>query len=129
MWLRRRAWRWCHERGVAAKLGVGVVVIELGVIVTKRAPSSVASLPRLASSPKRGVIVTERAPSGVVLLPSGVVSLPSGVALLPKRGVAIIVAAINDGATTKQCFVGVGSASRLGVTQRGSKYLLGGNNE
>ena len=93
------------ERGVVAELGVGVIVTKLGVVVTKRAPSGVALSPRLASSPEGAVVVAERVPSGVALL-------PSGVALSPKRGVVVIVAAIDDRATTKQCFVGVGSGSR-----------------
>ena len=93
------------ERGVVAELDVGVVVTELGVVVTERAPSGVALSPRLASSPKRAVVVAERAPSGTAL------SL-SGVALSPERGVVVIVAAIDDGATTKRCFVGVKSGSR-----------------
>jgi hypothetical protein len=59
----------------------------------------------LASSPKRDIIVAEHALSSVA-------SLPSGVALLPEHGVVVIVAAINNRATTKRCFVGVGSASR-----------------
>ena len=80
-------------------------VSELGVVVTERAASGVMLSPRLALSPKGAVVVAERAPSSVVLLPSGVV-------LLPKRGIVVIVAAINDGATTKRCFVGAGSASR-----------------
>jgi hypothetical protein len=67
-------------------------VSELGVIVTPCALSGMASLPRLASSSERGVVVAERAPSGVVLS-------SSGVALLPKRGVVVIIAAINSGAT------------------------------
>ena len=86
------------ECGVVAKLGVGVVVTELGVVVNERAPSGVSSLPRLVSSPKRAVVVTERAPSGVVSS--------------PERGVVVIVAAIDNRATTKRCFVGVGSGSR-----------------
>ena len=73
--------------------------------VTKRVPSGVASLPRLALSPERDFVVAEHAPSGVALL-------PSGVALSPEHGVVVIVAAIDDGATTKRCFVGVGSGSR-----------------
>ncbi len=105
------------ERGVvvtSVELSQSLVllpsVFELGNVVTERAPSGVALLPRLASSPERGIIVAKRASSGVALL-------PSGVALLPKRGVVIIVAAIDNGATTKRCFVGVGSASR-GVSKR-----------
>jgi hypothetical protein len=85
--------------------GVGVIVAKLGVVVTERAPSGMASLPRLALSPKRSVVVAER-------LPSGMASLRSGVVSSPERGVFVIVAAIDDGATTKQCFVGVGSGSR-----------------
>jgi hypothetical protein len=80
-------------------------VSELGVIITKHAPSGVASLPRLASSPEHGVVIAEHAPSGVALS-------PSSVALLPERGVIVIVAAIDDRATTKRYFVGVGSGSR-----------------
>jgi hypothetical protein len=34
------------------------------------------------------------------------------VASLPEPGVVVIVATIDDGATTKRCFVGVGSGSR-----------------
>ncbi len=51
------------------------------------------------------VVVAEGAPSGVV-------SSPSGVALLLECGDVVIDAAIDDGATTRRCFVGVGSASR-----------------
>ncbi len=80
-------------------------VSERGVVVTERAPSGMALSPRLASSPKRGVVVSEHAPSGVALS-------PSGVALLPERGIIVIVAAIDNEATTKRCFVGVGSGSR-----------------
>jgi hypothetical protein len=82
-------------------------VSKLGVVVPERAPNSVALLPRLVSSPERGSIVAKHVPSGVA-------SSPRGMALLPERGVVIIVAAIddNDGATAKQCLVGVGSASR-----------------
>ena len=93
------------ERGVVAELGVGVVVTELGVVVTERAPRGVTSSPRLASSPKRAVVIAERAPSGTWSLLSGVVSSP-------ERGVVVIVAAIDDGATMKRCFVGVKSGSR-----------------
>ena len=92
------------KRSVVAELGV---VPEHGVVadvVTKRAPSSVALLPRLALSPEHGLVITEHALSGVALLPR--------LALFPKRGVIVIVAAINNGVTMKQCFVGVGSASR-----------------
>ena len=78
-------------------------VFKLGAIITERAPSGVALLPRLASSPERGVVVTEHAPSGSALSQSGVASSP-------KRGIVLIVAAIDDGVTTKRCFVGVGSA-------------------
>ena len=105
------------ECGVVAKLGVGVVVTELGVVVTERAPSGVASSPRLASSPERAVVVAERAPSGTA-------SSLSGVASSPERGVVIIVAAIDDGATTKRCFVGVGSGSR-GDSKREQVLPLG----
>ena len=52
----------------------------------------------MVSSLERGVVVAKRALSSV--------------ASSPKRGIVVIVAAINDGATMKQCFVGVGSASR-----------------
>jgi hypothetical protein len=93
------------KRGVVAELDVGVVVTELGVVVTEHAPSGVALLPRLASSPERAVVVAERAPSGTALLLSGVVSSP-------ERGVVVIVAAINNRATTKRYFVGVKSGSR-----------------
>ena len=81
-------------------------IFKLGVVVTKCVPSGVALLPRLASSPEHGVVVAKRAPSGVA-------SLLSRVASSPKRGVVVIVAVIDNGATTKQCFVGVRSASRL----------------
>ena len=84
----------------AAANGAAVVVV-IAIIVS----SGVALSPRLASSPEGAVVVAERVPSGVALL-------PSGVALSPKRGVVVIVAAIDDRATTKQCFVGVGSGSR-----------------
>ena len=80
-------------------------ISELGVVVTKRAPSGMALSPRLALSPERRVVVTEHAPSGVA-------SLLSGVASLPEHGVVVIVAAIDDMATMKKCFVGVGSGSR-----------------
>jgi hypothetical protein len=80
-------------------------ISELSIVVTERALSCVASLPRLASSPERGVVLTERAPSGVALL-------LSGVTLLPKHGIVVIVAAIDRRVTTKRCFVGVGSASK-----------------
>ena len=106
------------RRGYVAKCGVVVTSVELppslvllpsvsefGVIVNECAPSGVASLLRLASSPEHGVVIAEHAPSGVVLPPSGMV-------LLPKRGVVFIIATIDDGATTKGCLVGVGSASR-----------------
>jgi hypothetical protein len=73
-------------------------VSKLGVIVTERVPSSVALSPRLASSPEHAIVVTKCAPSGV--------------ALSPERDVIIIVTAINNRVTTKQCFVGVGSGSR-----------------
>ena len=105
------------KRGVVAELGVGVVVTELGVIITERVPSGVASLPRLASSPEHATIVAERAPSGVALS-------PSGVALSPERGVVLVVAAIDDGATAKQCFVGVRSGSR-GDSKREQVLPLG----
>ncbi len=101
------------ERGVVAKLGVGVIVTKLGVVITERAPSSVALSPRLASSPERAVVVAERVPSGTALLLSGVVSSP-------ERGVVVIVAAINDRATTKRCFVGVKSGSRAGLLEVGT---------
>jgi len=84
--------------------GVSVVVVS-GVVVTNRAPSGVASSPRSASSPERAVVVAKRAPSGTASLPSSVVSSP-------ERGVVVIVAAIDEGATTKRCFVGVKSRSR-----------------
>jgi hypothetical protein len=45
-------------------------VSELGVVITKRVPSGVASLPRLVFSPKHGVVVAECAQRGVVLLPT-----------------------------------------------------------
>ena len=97
------------DRGVIAELGVVAewcgVVTKLGIVVTKRAPSGVASLPRMASSPECGVIAVKRAPSGVALLPSGVV-------LSPECVVVVIVAAINDRVAAKRCFVCVGSASR-----------------
>ena len=80
-------------------------VSELGVVVTKHAPSGMASSPRLALSPERAVVVAK-------LVLSGVASLPSSVAPLPERGIVIIVSAIDDGATTKRCFVGVRSGSR-----------------
>ena len=80
-------------------------VSELGVVVIESASSGVALSPRLASSPKHGAVVAKHAPSGVALSPSAVV-------LSPERGIVVIVAAIDDGATMKQCFVGVGSASR-----------------
>jgi len=96
------------ERGVIVvserRHGVSVVVVS-GVVITKRAPSGVASSPRLASSPKRAVVVAKRAPNGTWSLLSGVVSSP-------ERGVVVIVAAIDDGATMKRCFVGVKSGSR-----------------
>ena len=96
------------ERGVIVvgerRHGISVVVVS-GVVVTERAPSGVASSPRLASSPERAVVVAERAPSGTASLLSGVVSSP-------ERGVVVIVAAIDDGATMIQCFVGVKSGSR-----------------
>ncbi len=82
------------KRGVVAEIGVGVVVTELGVVVTERAPSGVASSPRLVSSPEHAVVVAERAPIGMALLPSGVASSL-------ERGVVVIVAATDDGATTK----------------------------
>ncbi len=110
------------ERGVIVvserRHGVSVVVVS-GVVVTERAPSGVASSPRLASSPERAVVVAECAPSITASLLSGVVSSP-------ERGVVAIVAAIVDGATTKRCFVlNLG----VGVTRIGNKYLLGGENE
>ncbi len=59
----------------------------------------------MVSLPSVRQACAKRAPSGVVLS-------PSSVALLPECGVLVIVAAIDDGATTKQCFVGVGSVGR-----------------
>ena len=66
---------------------------ELGVIVTERAPSSVALLLRLALSPEHAVIGAERAPSGMAAesAPSGVALSPSGVVLSPEHGVVVIV--------------------------------------
>ena len=61
--------------------------------------------PRLALSPERGVILAKHALSGVALSLSGAVSSP-------ERGVVVIVTAIDDRATMKQCFMGVGSGSR-----------------
>ena len=49
-------------------------VSKLGVIVTERAPSGVALLPRLASSPKCGVVVAKHAPRGAAMEQCGVVS-------------------------------------------------------
>ena len=85
------------RRGVVAKRGIVVTnvellpsmvllpsVAELGVVVTKRAPSGVALLPRLALSPELGIVVAERAPSCMALL-------PSGVALSLEHGVIVIV--------------------------------------
>ena len=76
---------------------------------------SVASL----LSAERGVVAKHGilAKRGVVIIEHGVVAKlggmsPSGMALSPKRDVVIIVAAIDDGVTTKQSLVGVGSASR-----------------
>ena len=63
------------------------------------------SLVLLSSVSECGIVVAKHAPSGVALL-------PSGMALSPERGVVVIVAAIDNGATTKQCFVSVGSGSR-----------------
>ena len=74
---------------------------ERGVVVTKRAPSGVATSPKLVSLPERSVIVTEGAPIGVRFLQGGRASLPSGVALSPKRSVIVMVAAINNSVTTK----------------------------
>ena len=90
--------------GVVAEIGVFAehVIAMLGNDATKR-----GVVPAGDVVPKRGVIanvVTKHAPSGVALF--------SRLASLPERGVVIIVAAINDGVTTKRCFVGVGLASR-----------------
>jgi hypothetical protein len=60
---------------------------------------------RLASLPEHGVAVAKHGPSGMALSTSGVASSL-------ERCVVIIVAAINDGVTTKQHFVSVGSASK-----------------
>ena len=106
-------------RGVASSVSVALLpsvelspslvlspsVSKLGVVVTERAPSGVALSPRLASSSKHSIAVAKPALSVLALL-------TRGVALSPERGVIVIVTAIDDGATTKQCFVGVGSASR-----------------
>jgi hypothetical protein len=78
---------------------------KLGVVVTEHAPSSVALFPKLALSPELGVTVAKRALSRVTLLPNLVVSSP-------EHGIVVIVAAIDDGVTTKRCLVGFGSASR-----------------
>ena len=78
---------------------------QLGVVVTKRALSGMVLLPRLVSLPKHGIVIAERVLSGVALLPSNVASSP-------ERGVVVIIAAINNGGTTKRCFMGVGSVNR-----------------
>ena len=97
------------NHGVVTKLGVVAkqhgVVAKHGVVITKHAPSGMASLPRLTFLPEHGVVVAKRALSGVALLPSGMASST-------ERDVAIIIAAIDGGVTTKQCFMGAGSTTR-----------------
>ena len=90
-------------------------VSELGVVITERAPSGVASLPRLALSPKRGVVVAKHAPRG-----AATERQRSGMTSLHERDALIIVAIIDNGATTKQCFVGVGSGSRGDLLVKGT---------
>ena len=80
------------ERGIVTAHSVvteGGIVANRGVVIT-----DVASLLRLASSLECGVVVAERALSGVALLPSGVASSP-------EHGVVVILAAIDNGVTTK----------------------------
>ena len=49
-------------------------ISELGVVVTKRAPSSVASSLRLALSPERGIVVAEHVPRGAAMEQRGIVT-------------------------------------------------------
>ncbi len=95
-------------------------VSELGVVITEHAPSGVASSPRLALSPKHGVVVAEHALSGVASL----LSIRQAWASSTKPGVVVIVAAIDNGATTKQCFVCIiGRFCRRGLASGNRKDL------
>ena len=99
-------------------------VSKLGVVVTERALSGVALLPRLASSPKRGIVVAERVPSGVALLPSVHRAVWRCCPILASSSSLL-------SSTTRRQQNDVSWVLDLGVggTRKGNKYLLGGNNE